>query len=159
MIGFLVVNSDDKGGYVQEMTHKLLAIPALIIALLGLLSCNGAEETTIRPVEQEQIENVVKTFLVRDTTIPEYEVTIEAVVDDWARVSVNPAGTETEQPTFLYLKKEVDAPANPTPTLTVQPGHESEVDTTTGWSIVLGPQASFTQAELDEVGVPPEIRP
>lgn len=141
------------------MVQKLLAIPAVLITLLVLLGCNTTEETTIRPVEQEQIENVVKTFLVRDTTIPEYEVTIEAVVDNWARVSVNPAETEGDQPTFLYLQKQVDAPANPTPTLTVQPGHESEVDTTTGWSIILGPQASFSQAELDEAGVPPDIRP
>lgn len=135
----------------------IFIIGTICLAWLILSACNS-QNVTVRPVEQEQIENVVREFVVRDTNIPSYEVTIEAIAEDWARVSVEPVQTEGEA-TTLYLQKQVENAAAPTATIAAKPGHEARAETTTGWAIILGPQADFSQAELDNVGVPSEVRP
>ncbi len=141
------------------MVKKWLTPILAALLLITLVRCNI---NPLRPTEQEQIENVVKNYLIRDTNIPDYEVSIEAVDDNWARVSVMPAEVETEpKPEVFYLQKQKQVEGDPAPTapLKEQPGHEAVVATTSGWTIILGPQTSFTQAELDGVGVPQAVRP
>lgn len=139
------------------MAKKWLMTILAALLLIALVSCNS---NTLRPTEQEQIENAVKNYVIRDTNIPNYEVSIEAVAGNWARASVSPAGVETEPKTdIIYLQKQVEGDAAPTAPAKEQPGHEAVVTTTSGWTIILGPQTSFTQAELDEVGVPQAVRP
>lgn len=133
------------------------ALISSLIILLSLAACGG-ETATLRPVEEEQIENVVKEFMVREETIPEYEVTIEEATEGWARVSLMPAAVEEGQPIFLYLHKQTaEGEAEPA-AVSEQVGNDGRVTTTTGWNIVLGPQASFSEAELNEAGVPDELR-
>jgi hypothetical protein len=130
--------------------------------LLGLLSlllvgCSaGAPE--LRPVEEEQIENVVKEFMVREGSVPDYEVNIQQATQSWARVAIEPVGIETE-PVLLYLQKQVGGTAAPTADPQEQAGTDARVETPTGWTIILGPQAEFSQSELDEAGVPESVRP
>ena len=126
-----------------------------LMTLVTLAACSNAE-AELRPVEEEQIENVVKEFVTRDTNIPDYEVTIEEATDSWARVSLKPEQVEGPA-TFLYLHKQAAEDA-PTVETNVQPGNDARVETTSGWSIVLGPQAQFSDAELNEAGVPEAIR-
>lgn len=140
------------------MTRRLLlaiVTPLLVILLAG---CNSQVAEDVAPVERQQIQNVVDEFVTRDTNIPDYEVEIEEVTENWARVSINPVRTEDGE-SLLYLQKQTETVSEaPTVAATVQPGHEARVEARTGWTIILGPQADFTPAELDEVGVPPEIR-
>ena len=110
------------------------------------------------PVEEEQIENVVKEYFVRDTTVPDYDVTIEEVASNWARVSINPAGTEGATST-LYLQKQGGVDDVSTATVAEAPGNDARVGTTTGWTVILGPQVEFNEAKLDEVGIPNTVRP
>jgi len=135
----------------------LVSIGIICLCWLVLSACNS-QNVTVRPVEQEQIENVVKEFVVRDTNIPNYEVTVETVAQDWARVSLEPVQIEDDA-TILYLQKQGEDAAAPTAVIAVKPGHEGRAETSSGWAIILGPQADFSQTELDEVGVPPEVRP
>lgn len=139
------------------MRRQLLLIIGIILLAGGVLSaCNP--QNIAGPVEQEQIKNVVKDYVVRDTDIPDYEVTIEAMAKDWARVSLVPAQVEGET-TTLYLQKQVEEPGAPTAVIARQPGHEARARTTSGWAIILGPQTDFSEAELDQVGVPVGVRP
>ena len=138
-------------------TKSLLLTLIFLISLAILLTGCGSQTASISPVEEQQIKSMVTTYITRDTNIPEYEVNIEKVDHNWARVSVSPVGT-AEQPTHLYLHKQIEGTLVPTVATTVQPGHTSRVETTTGWAIVLGPQADFTKAELDQVGVPESVR-
>lgn len=137
------------------MKLKLLLTVLFTLVALSLAACNS-QTAELRPVEAEQIENVVKEFVVRNSTIPEYEVTIENVVDGWAKVSLSPAPAEGE-PTFLYLHKATEGEA-PVADVDEQLGNDGRVTTTTGWNIVLGPGAVFSESELDEVGVPETLR-
>lgn len=134
----------------------LLLLPGLLVLLL-VAGCN-AQSSSLAPVEREQIKNIVKEYVTRDTNIPEYNVKIEEVSDRWARVSLKPARVKGET-AVVYLQNQADlgdeAPAVAT---TVQPGHEARVKTSTGWTIILGPGVDFTPAELNKVGVPTEIR-
>lgn len=134
----------------------LMLLPVLLISMI-VTGCNS-QTSNLAPVEREQIKNVVKEYVTRDTEIPEYDVEIEEVADQWARVSLKPAGVEGE-PAIVYLQNQADlVDEAPTAATTVQPGHEARVETSTGWAIVLGPGVNFTADELNEVGVPPEIR-
>ncbi|MDX1520471.1 MAG: hypothetical protein R3264_02490, partial [Anaerolineae bacterium] len=60
----------------------------LILLTLTILSACGDAEANLPPVEEEQIENVVKSYVVREESLPEYEVSIDAVENGWARVSL-----------------------------------------------------------------------
>ncbi|MCB0153495.1 MAG: hypothetical protein KDF65_01770 [Anaerolineae bacterium] len=141
------------------MKKQLLLIFSIIWLTWGPLSaCGPQNRAAVRPVEQEQIKNVVREYVVRDTNIPDYEVTIEAVAEDWARVSLAPAQVEG-QTTTLYLQKQDAGQAAPTAIIAELPGHEARTQATTGWTIILGPQADFSPAELNEVAVPSEVRP
>lgn len=122
---------------------------------MALVGC-ASQTTSLSPVEEQQIETVVEAYVTRDTNIPEYEIFIEATTEAWARVSIRPAGTSERS--RLYLHKQIAGAPAPTVATTVQPGHSSRVQTSTGWVIVLGPQADFSGAELDEAGVPDSIR-
>ena len=140
------------------MSQKLLLIGILTLLIgLGLMGCSSQSQT-LTPVEEEQIENVVKDYVIRDTEIPDYTVTIEEVSAEWARVSVIPVGVEGGAST-LYLQKQVEGTTAPTATVARLPGHEARASTSTGWAIILGPQAEFAEATLDEVGVPSDVRP
>lgn len=139
------------------MPRRLLLAIAMPLVLILLTGCD-AQVSGVAPVERQQIKNVVDEFVTRDTNIPDYEVKIEEVTDTWARVSINPVRTEDSE-TFLYLQKQAEIVSEASAaTATVQPGHEARVEASTGWTIILGPQADFTQGELDEVGIPQEIR-
>ena len=130
----------------------------IIFLVSSAIALSGCSELTapVGPVEEQQIETAVKTYVTRDTNIPEYEAFIETVNEGWARVSIRPAGTSERS--RLYLHKQTEGKPAPTVATTVQPGHTSRVKTTTGWVIVLGPQADFSEAELDEAGVPASVR-
>ena len=136
--------------------QRLFMICIIWLIGIALSACNSQDTTG--PVEQEQIENVVKDYVVRDTNIPNYEVTIEATTKDWARVSLAPAQVEGET-TTLYLQKQVEDATAPTAVIAAEPGHEARTKTTSGWAIILGPQSNFSEAELDRVGVPAGVRP
>ncbi|MEZ4664692.1 MAG: hypothetical protein R2911_44735 [Caldilineaceae bacterium] len=60
------------------------------MALVVLAAC-GPEGANVPPTEEEQIKNVAASYFVRNQSLPEYEVQIEEVVDEWARVSLAPA--------------------------------------------------------------------
>lgn len=143
-----------------------------LVTLAMLTGCN-AEETSAPGaggLERQHIQTTVRDFLERDPNVPEYEIDVEEVAGDWARVTATPTGVEAE-PEVFYLKKEVagvvPTPAAAAPTVavtelpqppTTEPGAATRTAAETGWVIVLGPQTSFTEAELDEAGVPPEVR-
>ena len=131
----------------------------LIITAILLAGCS-TQAAPARPVEEEQIKNVVKDYFVRSGSIPDYEATIEKVDGNWARVRIAPVGvTNVNGETILYLQKQDQTAQDvPPPTLDVQPGNQASVTTSSGWTIVAGPQAQFTDAELDAAGVPAAIR-
>lgn len=130
----------------------------LLVIIAPLLVACDAPSASLTPVEEEQIKNVVQDYYVRHTSIPDQEVEIQEVAGHWARVAIRPTGVETA-PDLLFLQDH-DAAADTAPAAetTVQPGNQASVTTTTGWTIILGPQAQFTPAELDAAGIPAEIR-
>jgi hypothetical protein len=151
--GFLV--SPQRKEHLSMKKQTFIALILSFMALFILTACNSTE-ANLRPVEREQIENVVKEFVVREESLPPYEVSIEAVDDGWARVSLQPEGVEG-QPTLLYLQDQSKTEA-PTAEAEVQPGNDARVETTSGWSIVLGPQVEFKTETLTEAGVPESLR-
>lgn len=131
----------------------------LIVTAVFLAGCSTRADLA-RPVEEEQIKNVVKDYFVRSGSIPDYEVKIEEVDGNWARVRIAPVGVNNVNgETVLYLQNQ-DQTAQDAPlrTLDVQPGNQASVTTSSGWTVVAGPQAEFTDAELDAAGVPAAIR-
>lgn len=131
----------------------------LIVTAVFLAGCSTRADLA-RPVEEEQIKNVVKDYFVRSGSIPDYEVKIEEVDGNWARVRIAPVGVNNVNgETVLYLQnQDQTAQDAPLPTLDVQPGNQASVTTSSGWTVVAGPQAEFTDAELDAAGVPAAIR-
>ncbi len=114
---------------------------------------------SLSPVEEEQIKNVVSDYFVRDSGVPSYEVTIEKVEQDWARVAISPVGTENSEPNLVYLQDQAaTAIEAPTAEANANPGNIAPVDTTSGWVIIIGPQVNFTAEALDAAGVPSVIR-
>lgn len=141
------------------MDRKFMTVFLLVFILgLILIGCTGQTNSNIRPVEAEQIANVVEQFVMRDTNIPDFEVDIEQVDDSWARVSLKPEGVSSDELSYLYLQKQIGDNAAPTAATTVQAGHESRVEASSGWTIILGPKVEFSESELDAAGVPEEIR-
>ncbi|MCE7984394.1 MAG: hypothetical protein DYG89_24740 [Caldilinea sp. CFX5] len=130
----------------------------LLIVTAPLVAACNTPSAALAPVETEQIKNVVEGYYVRNTSIPEQEVEIQEVVGDWARVGIKPVGVETA-PDLFFLQNHAtandEAPAVQT---TVLPGNQAPTTTTSGWTIILGPQVQFTEAELDAAGIPTEIR-
>ena len=137
---------------------RSMARLAWLVLIAPLLVACDTPSANLTPVEEAQIKNVVQDYYVRHTSIPDQEVEIQEVASNWARVAIRPAGVETA-PDLLFLQDhdaaDVTAPAVET---TVQPGNQASVTTTTGWTIILGPQVQFTPAELDAAGIPAEIR-
>lgn len=130
----------------------------LLVVIVPLFTACNTPSAALTPVEAEQIENVVKDYYVRNTSIPDQEVEILEVVGDWARVSIQPTGVETT-PNLFFLQNHNTADNEvPAAETTVLPGNQASVTTTTGWTVILGPQANFTQEELDAAGIPAEIR-
>jgi len=132
----------------------------LMVGLLILLAAGcDIQSDAIRPVEEEQIKNVVIDYYTRNTSIPDYDVTIEEVEEEWARVGIAPSGVATE-PDILYLQNQAETRIEaPTAVIDTATGNTARVETDTGWVIVVGPQANFSDEELDAAGVPPFIRP
>jgi hypothetical protein len=130
-----------------------------LFSLLILAGCTTQADTA-RPVEEEQIKNVVSDYFVRAGSVPDYEVTIEEVDDNWARVRLAPTGVENVNGAVVLFLQNQDgaAEAVPAPTLNPQIGNQARVTTTSGWTIIAGPQAQFTEAELDAASVPAAIR-
>lgn len=71
----------------------LLCAAVTLFTVLFLAGCS-TEADLARPVEEEQIKNVVKDYFVREGSVPDYAVTIEEVNGNWARVHVAPAGAD-----------------------------------------------------------------
>lgn len=137
---------------------RIMASLALLVLIAPLLVACNTPSANLTPVEEAQIKNVVQDYYVRHTSIPDQEVEIEEVAGNWARVAIRPTGVETA-PDLLFLQDHDAAAATaPAAETTVQPGNQASVTTTTGWTIILGPQAQFTPAELDAAGIPAEIR-
>jgi len=143
----------------------------LLLAALLLLGCGTDSEGAVvesaapavvddvRPVEEEQIENVVSDYFSRDSAAPDYTVTIQAVEDGWARASLSPVGVENSEPNLVYLQDQsATAIEAPTADPEANPGNIAPVETTSGWTIIIGPQVQFSTEELDAAGVPPFIR-
>ncbi len=133
----------------------------MVLAALALFLAGCGTQAEARPTEEEQIKNVVKQYFVREGNVPDYTVTIEAVQDNWARVTIAPTGVDNlGGDNTLYLQNQ-DQTINDAPpaTLVVQPGNQGRVTTTSGWVVIAGPQAQFTDEELDAAGVPQSIRP
>ena len=137
---------------------RSMARLAWLVLIAPLLVACDTPSANLTPVEEAQIKNVVQDYYVRHTSIPDQEVEIQEVAGQWARVAIRPAGVEAA-PDLLFLQDhdaaDVTAPAVET---TVQPGNQASVTTTTGWTIILGPQVQFTPAELDAAGIPAAIR-
>lgn len=136
-------------------------VVALLFSSLTLLACSPPA-SGVGPVERQQIQNVVESYWTRNSDIPDYTATIEALTPSWARVSIQPAGATTQNPTELYLHKELggtDVTPVPTAQTDVSVGSSDPITTTSGWVIVLGPKTTFTSEELDAAGVPDTIRP
>ena len=146
---------------------------ALCCVLLALLfGCSGSTDNSsaasnegllagnsLSPVEEEQIKNVVSDYFVRDSGAPSYDVTIEKVEQNWARVAISPVGVENSEPNLVYLQNQAaTAIEAPTAEANANSGNIAPVDTTSGWAIIIGPQVNFTTDELDAAGVPPAIR-
>lgn len=130
----------------------------LLVVTTGILAACDTPSAALTPVETEQIKNVVENYYVRNSAIPDQEVEIQEVAGDWARVGIKPAGVETE-PDLLFLQNHTTASEEaPAVQTTVLPGNQAPTTTTTGWTIILGPQVQFTEAELDAAGIPAEIR-
>ena len=144
---------------IRARGRLLLCTTVLIATAVLLAGCSTCADLA-RPVEEEQIKNVVKDYFVRSGSIPDYEAMVEEVDGNWARVRIAPVGVNNVNgETILYLQKEDQTVQDvPPPTLDVQPGNQASVTTTSGWTIVAGPQAQFTAAELDAAGVPAAIR-
>lgn len=153
--------------YIDTRLAKIGAVFLLLAALLALAGCLSSPadlpEDVVAPTEEQQILNVVEDFYVRDEgNVPEYEAAIEAIDGNWVRVSIAPVGVETiNGPDILYLQNQAEAErALPTLTTVVSPTtNTARVATSSGWAIVAGPQAQFTEAELSAAGVPASIRP
>jgi hypothetical protein len=136
-------------------------IAAVLLAGLVMAAC-GSPADTVGPVERQQIQNVVKDYWTRNSDIPDYTANIDALTSSWARVSIHPAGVSSQNPVEFYLHKELgqeDVTPVPTAQTDVSVASEDPVTTSSGWTIVLGPKASFTAAELDAAGVPQAVRP
>lgn len=136
-------------------------------ALLLLLAACGSSEAdgdgrAIAPTDEVQIETAVENYFRRDPNIPEYVAEVEAVVDDWARVSLSVAGVDNAGGKVLvYVQDQVNTP-NPVPTAELMLSdtmHDAEISTDLGWAIITPPQAHFTDEELDAAMVPEAIRP
>ena len=130
----------------------------LFVIMASLLAACNTPSANLTPVEEEQIKNVVQDYYVRNTSIPDQEVEIQEVADNWARVAIRPVGVETTPDLFFLQDHDAAANTAPAAQTTVQPGNQASVTTTTGWTIILGPQAQFTPAELDAAGIPADIR-
>lgn len=130
------------------------------VAILWLAAC-GREESILPPTEEEQIKNLATGYFVRDPNVPPYAAHVEAVVEDWARVSLAPVGVEsTDGPMIMYLQNQANTD---NPVATAQP-LDSTIENVRltndfGWVVITKPQAQFSDEELDELGVPTEIRP
>lgn len=156
------------------MTKRVFAIIVLVLLTLVAAGCRGGGDEGgggASGLEREQIENIVRDYLRRDPNVPEYEIVVDEVEGDWARVTATPAGSATE-PEILYLKREIagvaPTPAAEAPTVaandqqlppTQQPPVATQTTAETGWVVVLGPQTTFTAEELDQAGVPAGVRP
>lgn len=143
----------------------------MALLLFIVVGCDGPDAPTVnendailagnelRPVEEEQIENVVTDYFVRDSAAPTYIVNVELVENNWARVSMRPEGIENTDDVLVYLQKQsATAIEAPTAEPETDTGNIAPVDTTSGWTIILGPQAQFSEEELDNAGIPPFIR-
>lgn len=138
----------------------LLGTLVMLFAAIVIASCiTQADDAT--PVEEELIMYAATSFFVRSGGIPDYEATVEHVEADWARVRISPAAVEPQDGApIMYLRKQLSVDdAAPTATVAAaEPGFAPQDVADGGWVVVTGPDANFTQAELDAAGVPPFIR-
>lgn len=142
----------------RQHDWRRLGSMLLFVVAAQLVAACDTPSAALAPVETEQIKNVVEDYYVRNSSIPDQEVEIQEVTGNWARVSIKPAGVETE-PDLFFLQNQATA-VNDVPAVqpTVLPGNQAPVTTTSGWTIILGPQVQFTEEELDAAGIPAEIR-
>lgn len=132
---------------------------ALLALALAVAAC-GSGAAGVPPAEQEAIEAAVEDFYVRSADAPAYQATVEEVEGDWARVSLAPEGVENVGGTdIVFVRRDATGSIEATPDPVAQAGREHLDDAQVGWVIVAGPQAQFTDAELDAAGVPESLRP
>lgn len=133
---------------------------ALLLVMTGLAAC-GSAAAGVPPSVEEEIEAAVEDYYTRSADAPAYVATVEEVEGDWARVSLAPEGVETGgQPDIFFLRRDASADTvAATPNPVAQTGMENLDDTQVGWTIVLGPQAQYSVAELETAGVPESLRP
>jgi len=134
----------------------------LLAITCGMLVACSISAGGATPLEKEQIKNVALAYFLRERALPDYEATVEKVEAGWARVRISPVGVQSlNGSTMLYLKKQAAPASNNSigATQIAQPGYSPLIATDTGWTIFAGPQAQFSQTELDAAGVPEFIRP
>ncbi|MEZ4864866.1 MAG: hypothetical protein R3C14_26370 [Caldilineaceae bacterium] len=146
----------------MQLTNSWRSAIALLMLMttLWITACDQ-QGAVLPPTEEEQIKNVAVGYFVRETSVPEYEAQVEAVVDDWARVSLAPVGVESSGgPMIMYLQNQA-ATDNPAPTAVPQtvPGNEARITNDFGWTVITPPQVQFSDTELDAMQVPAKIRP
>jgi hypothetical protein len=139
----------------------------IVVGLLaiGVAACGDATTRErageiVTPMEEEQIINAVQAYYRRTPDLPVMNYTVEAVEGSWARVSVAPAGTDTAGGSVdvIYLQNHLESNIQaPAVTPIVLPGNNADANVP-GWVIIAGPQVHFSEAELDNAGVPPAIR-
>lgn len=140
---------------------KRTFITLIIIILVAGCGSQANEGEALAPTDEEQIKTLVENYFSRDPNIPEYEANVEAVVDNWARVSLSTEGVDSTDKILIYLQDQVNAP-EPAPTVDLEISDElydAESETELGWAIITKPQAYFTDEELDAAMVPESIRP
>ena len=129
------------------------------IILFVIVAC-GRSGDVVSPTAEEQIKNVALSYFVRDSAVPTYEANVEEVVDNWARVTLTPVGTDVNEPLTVYLQNQAESD-NPVPTAApdANPGNIARTESDLGWAIITPPQAHFTPEELNAMAVPAKIRP
>lgn len=145
----------------RKIEQQWIGFTVLTVAIMLLFTACRSGEELVPPTEEEQIKNVALGYFVRDTSIPEYEAEIEAIVDDWARVSLTLVATEsTTDPMTLYLQNQA-ATDDPVPTAVPMtlPGNNARTTNDFGWAVITEPQVYFSDEELDSRQVPEKIRP
>ncbi len=143
---------------------------------------SNAKPGEISSVEREQIQNVVRAYLTQQPNASQFQVTVDKTEGDWARVLARPSGTSSSDMIVYVHRSNAPSPAGapslaptagPTPSspsqnpaltpLSQNPpppfGSTPALQTSSGWTIALGPKLSYSTQELNSAGVPQDLWP
>lgn len=151
------------------MGRRIVMLALLVLGLVLLAGCGADDGDGAAGSERQEIQNIVRDYLSQDANTPAYTVDVAEVEDEWALARARPEGVETE-PVLFILKKLEPGEVAPEPAAaapdaatvtpgppTQQPPAATRTSAETGWVVVLGPQLSFSDEELDRYGVPDDL--